>query len=68
MHDLVLNLLNSLNFCGFSKFLFVVPFINKMADESRNPEMSITGNYGPARDASEALEHVISPEVACAIL
>ena len=25
IHDLVLNLLNSLNFCGFSKFPFVVP-------------------------------------------
>ena len=25
IHDLILNLLNSLNFCGFSKFPIVVP-------------------------------------------
>ena len=47
IHDLVLNLLNSLNFCGFIKVSFRCVFVNKMADETRN--------YGPARDASQPI-------------
>ena len=38
IHDLVLNLLNYLNFCGFSKFPFVVPLYKKWLNRKKlNP-------------------------------
>ena len=41
MHDLVLDLLNSLKFLRFFKVSFRFSFVNKMADETRNPDLSL---------------------------
>ena len=54
VHDVVLNLLNSLNFCGFFKLR--CSFVNKMADETRSADRSNTETYGPARDASQPMK------------
>ena len=51
VHDLVLNLLNSLTFCGFFfRFSFIIVY---MADETRIAERSNTETYRSARDASQ---------------
>ena len=47
--------------CMFTKFVATTlirrcsKFVNKMADETRNPDRSNTDIYGPARDASQLI-------------
>ena len=67
IHDLVLNLLNSLNFGGFSKFPFVVPLWTKWLTKPviwASPIRKITDRHVTHLSQSE---HAISPEAACAV-
>ena len=67
IHDLVLNLLNSLNFCRFSKFPFVVLLLTKWLTKPiirTGPIRKLT-DWHVTRPSQ--WEHAISPEVACAI-
>ena len=66
--NLVLNLLNSKCLRLF-KVSFRYSFVNKMADETRNPETGPIQKITDWHDVTRLgqWEHVISPELACAM-